>query len=211
MAKAPVAYPAALARMDAYADALAKGETKQPLIWLLEHPPLLTAGTSAKPSDLLDDGALPVFSSGRGGQYTYHGPGQRVVYIMLPLDDWRRDVRAYVNTLEQWIINILADYAIKGERRPHRVGVWVNHPPSRANPIISESKIAAIGVRVRRYVTMHGFAINRDPDLTAYRLINPCGLSDKEFGVTSLAALGANTDSNLLDQRIRAHYYPLFS
>lgn len=173
-------YPDALAAMEARAEAIHAG-TADELIWLLEHPPLYTAGTSAKGEDLLDP-RFPVYDAGRGGQYTYHGPGQRVVYLMLDLKARGRDVRAYVTQLEEWIIQSLAHLGVTGERRQGRVGIWVQRGAFR------EDKIAAIGVRIRRWVTLHGIAINVAPDLTHFGGIVPCGI--QEHGVTSLADLG---------------------
>lgn len=173
-------YPDALAAMEARAEAIHAG-TADELIWLLQHPPLYTAGTSAKGEDLLDP-RFPVYDAGRGGQYTYHGPGQRVVYLMLDLKHRGRDVRAYVTQLEEWIIQSLARLGVTGERRQGRVGIWVQRGAFR------EDKIAAIGVRIRRWVTLHGIAINVAPDLTHFGGIVPCGI--QEHGVTSLADLG---------------------
>lgn len=185
---APVAYEAALAAMEARVAAIRAG-TAPELIWLLEHPALYTAGTSAKPADLLDP-RFPVHATGRGGQYTYHGPGQRVAYLMLDLQKRGRDVRAFVCRMEDWVIAALARCNIRGEIRDGRVGVWVPRPergPGR------EDKIAAIGVRVRHWVTFHGLSLNVDPDLSHYDGINACGISatgTTPFGVTSLADLG---------------------
>lgn len=178
---APVSYPEAVAAMEERVAAIRAGRAPE-LVWLLEHPPLYTAGTSAKQSDLVDPGLFPVYRSGRGGQYTYHGPGQRVGYVMLDLERRGADVRVYVERLEEWLIRTLALFNIKGERRPGRVGIWIAERQGR------ESKIAAIGVRVRRWVSFHGVALNVDPDLTHYRGIIPCGV--REHGVTSLAEQG---------------------
>jgi lipoyl(octanoyl) transferase len=165
--------------MEARAAAIAEG-TAPELVWLVEHPPIYTAGTSAKATDLLD-ARFPVYHTGRGGQFTYHGPGQRVGYVMLNLKQSKCDVRAFVHDLEEWLIAALAQFNVKGERRDGRVGIWVG----RGN---REDKIAAIGVRVRRWVTFHGVSINVDPDLTHFSGIVPCGV--REHGVTSLQALG---------------------
>ncbi|MFQ5958623.1 MAG: lipoyl(octanoyl) transferase LipB, partial [Alphaproteobacteria bacterium] len=173
---APVAYAEAVAAMEARVAAIGEGRARE-LVWLLEHPPLYTAGTSARADDLLDAHALPVFPSGRGGQYTYHGPGQRVAYVMLDLKARGADVRAYVHGLEDWLIAALAAFGVRGERRADRVGVWVANGGS-------EAKIAAIGVRVRRWVTYHGVSLNVCPDLGHYRGIVACGV--REHGVTSL-------------------------
>ena len=175
-----VPYPEALARMDAEVGAIARGEAPE-RIWLLEHPPLYTAGTSAQPQDLVAPDRFPVFQTGRGGQYTYHGPGQRVAYVMLDLRRRGGDVRAFVAALEQWIIDTLDAFNVKGERREDRVGVWVRRGSR-------EDKIAAIGIRVRHWVTFHGISLNIEPNLSHFDGIVPCGV--KEHGVTSLVDLG---------------------
>lgn len=182
-------YEEALAFMEARVQAIRDG-TANELVWLVEHPSLYTAGTSAHASDLLTPDSLPVFNTGRGGEYTYHGPGQRVAYVMLDLKRRREDVRAFVTALEQWIIEGLAEFNVKGERREDRVGVWVTRPekPRLANGAMCEDKIAAIGIRLRRWVSFHGIAINVEPDLSHYSGIVPCGIS--EHGVTSLVDLG---------------------
>jgi lipoyl(octanoyl) transferase len=185
-----VPYPAALAAMEERVAAIRTG-TASELVWLLEHPPLYTAGTSARARDLLTPGRFPVFDAGRGGQYTYHGPGQRVGYVMLDLQRRGPDLRRYIWRLEEWVIRALARFGIEGERRPGRVGIWVPGPDG------LEAKIAAIGVRVRRWVTYHGVAINLDPDLEDFAGIVPCGIGD--FGVTSLAELGLGTTMRELD------------
>ena len=193
-------YPDALAAMEARADAIHAG-TADELIWLLEHPPLYTAGTSAQAEDLLDP-RFPVYDAGRGGQYTYHGPGQRVVYLMLDLKARGRDVRAYVTALEEWIIQSLAHLGVTGERRQGRVGIWVQRGP------FKEDKIAAIGVRIRRWVTLHGIAINVSPDLGHFTGIVPCGI--QEHGVTSLADLGLTATLADLDAALGATRPALF-
>jgi lipoyl(octanoyl) transferase len=180
----PVDYLDAVAAMEARVEAIAAGDAGE-CIWLLEHPPLYTAGTSAKPEDLVDPGRFPVFATGRGGQHTYHGPGQRIAYVMLDLNRRGRDIRAFVGALEGWIIDTLAAFNVRGEVRPGRVGVWVSRPDKGAG---IEEKIAAIGIRVRRGITFHGLAINVEPDLSAFAGIVPCGIRD--HGVTSLADLG---------------------
>ena len=185
----PVAYPDAVAEMESRVAAIRAGAASE-LVWLLQHPPLYTAGTSARPEDLLEPGRLPVYRAGRGGRYTYHGPGQRVVYVMLDLARRGEDVRCYVHQLEEWGIRTLARLGVAGERREGRVGIWVGSDAS-------EAKIAAIGVRVRRWVTYHGMAINIDPDLDHFRGIVPCGIA--EHGVTSLAALGIGATMAELD------------
>jgi len=182
---APVDYLDAVAAMEARAAAIADGKAGE-LVWLLEHPPLYTSGTSGKQGDLLDP-RFPLFATGRGGQVTYHGPGQRVAYVMLDLKRRRPDVRAYVAALEEWIIRTLSAFNISGERREDRVGVWVGRPDKGAG---FEDKIAAIGVRLKRWVSFHGIAINVEPDLSHFSAIVPCGVVDPRFGVTSLVDLG---------------------
>src|SRR6266481_1899540 len=177
----PVEYEAAVDEMERRVAAIRAAAAPE-LVWLLEHPPLYTAGTSARDDDLIDPHYLPVHRTGRGGRYTYHGPGQRIAYVMLDLRRRGQDVRCYVHQLEEWIIQALARFEVRGERREGRVGIWVVRPGGR------EEKIAAIGVRVRQWVTYHGLAINIDPDLDHYRGIVPCGIA--EHGVTSLAQLG---------------------
>jgi lipoyl(octanoyl) transferase len=185
----PVPYPTAVARMEARVQAIRAGRADE-LIWLLEHPPLYTAGTSADPSELKDPDRFPVFESRRGGRYTYHGPGQRVAYAMLDLDRRGRDVRRFVWSLEEWVIRALDRFAVRGERREGRVGVWVTRPdlPPGPDGAPAERKIAAIGVRLRRWVSFHGVAINVEPDLSHFDGITPCGIA--EHGVTSLVDLG---------------------
>jgi lipoyl(octanoyl) transferase len=175
-----VPYPEAVAAMEARAAAIADGQARE-LVWLLEHPPIYTAGTSAKDADLLE-ARFPVFRTGRGGQYTYHGPGQRIGYVMLDLKRRKPDVRAFVFDLEQWLIETLACFNVRGERRQGRVGIWVARDGGR------EDKIAALGVRIRRWVSFHGVALNVEPDLSHFSGIVPCGVS--QHGVTSLADLG---------------------
>src|SRR5258705_9477671 len=182
---APVPYPEAVAAMETRVAAIAAGEAPE-LVWLLEHPPLYTSGTSGKPADLLDP-PFPMFSTGRGGQLTYHGPGQRVAYVMLDLKQRRPDVRAYVAGLEEWIIRTLAAFDVRGERREDRVGVWVSRPDKGAG---FEDKIAAIGVRLRRWVSFHGISINVAPDLSHFAAIVPCGVVDPRYGGTSLVDPG---------------------
>jgi len=193
----PVEYPDALDFMNARVDAIYKGEAEE-CIWLLEHPPLYTGGTSAKADDLLE-ARFPVYPSGRGGEYTYHGPGQRVAYVMMDLRKRQKapDVKKYVWQLEEWIIRSLAEFGIKGERRCGRVGIWVAGDDGR------EEKIAAIGVRIRRWVTLHGISINVNPDLSHFGGIVPCGIA--EHGVTSMEALGVGGDYATLDKALRQH------
>lgn len=184
-----VPYETALAAMEDRVARIAAGEADE-AIWLLEHPPLYTAGTSAKPADLVEPDRFPVFTAGRGGQYTYHGPGQRVVYVMLDLGRRGRDVRAFVQRLENWVIAALAEFNVTGEIREGRVGVWVQRPERPPGPdgAIPEDKIAAIGVKLRRWVSFHGLSINVEPDLSHFDGIIPCGIRD--HGVTSLVDLG---------------------
>jgi len=199
VAPAPVPYPEAVARMEARAAAIADG-TAPELVWLVEHPPIYTAGTSAKDADLLD-ARFPVYRTGRGGQFTYHGPGQRVGYVMLDLKRRRGDVRGFVRDLEEWLIRALARFNVKGERREGRVGIWVARGSR-------EDKIAAIGVRVRRWVTFHGVSLNVDPDLTHFSGIVPCGVS--EHGVTSLRELGLAVTMAEVDAALRAAFAEVF-
>lgn len=198
----PVPYPEAIAEMERLVAGIRAG-TEPETVWLLEHPPLYTAGTSARPEDLLDTAALPVFETGRGGQYTYHGPGQRIAYVMLDLGRRGNDLRGYVCDLENWIIATLAHFNVRGERREGRVGVWVAREGGR------EDKIAAVGVRVRRWVTFHGISLNVDPDLGHYDGIVPCGI--REHGVTSLADLGQPAAMAEVDMALRAGFDPLFA
>ncbi|WP_084174871.1 lipoyl(octanoyl) transferase LipB [Afifella pfennigii] len=207
----PVAYPEALAFMDERVAAIRAGKARE-CLWLLEHPPLYTAGTSAAADDLLAPDRFPVFKTGRGGQFTYHGPGQRVAYLMLDLQTRRPDIRCYVHALEEWLIRALAAFAVTGERRTGRVGIWVERP-DRPGPdgAPAEDKIAAIGVRVRRWVSLHGIALNVAPDLEHFSGIVPCGIAG--HGVTSLADLGraaslAEADRALLDA-FRAVFGPV--
>ncbi|ACI92868.1 lipoyltransferase [Afipia carboxidovorans OM5] len=200
-----VAYEDALAAMEARAAAIADG-TAPELVWLLEHPPLYTSGTSAKASDLIE-ARFPVFPSGRGGQFTYHGPGQRVVYLMLDLKHRRPDVRAYVANLEELIITTLAAFNVRGERREDRVGVWVKRPDKGDG---YEDKIAAIGVRLKRWVSMHGIAINVEPELSHFAGIVPCGIEDSRYGVTSLADLGLPVTMHDVDIALRQAFEQVF-
>src|SRR5665213_2613342 len=203
--EAPVPYPEAVEAMEARVAAIAGREAPE-LIWLLEHPPLYTSGASGKAADLLD-ARFPVFASGRGGQLTYHGPGQRVAYVMLDLKQRRPDVRAYVAGLEQWIIRTLAAFDVRGERREDRVGVWVKRPDKGEG---FEDKIAAIGVRVRRWVSFHGIAINVEPDLTHFEAIVPCGVADPRYGVTSLVDLGHPVGMADVDIALRQAFQEVF-
>jgi len=202
---APVPYPEAVAVMETRVAAIADGQAPE-LVWLLEHPPLYTSGTSGKDADLLDP-RFPLFSTGRGGQLTYHGPGQRVAYVMLDLKRRRPDVRAYVAGLEEWIIRALATFNVGGERREDRVGVWVRRPDKGAG---YEDKIAAIGVRLRRWVSFHGIAINVEPDLTHFSAIVPCGVVDPRYGVTSLVDLGLPVTMEDVDVALRRAFEDVF-
>jgi lipoyl(octanoyl) transferase len=193
----PVGYAAAVAAMEARAAAIAEG-TKPELVWLLEHPPLYTAGTSAKPADLLEPMRFPVHQSGRGGQYTYHGPGQRIAYLMLNLKERGPDLKAYVCGLEAWLIETLAQCQVTAGRRQGRVGVWVEREHGR------DDKIAAIGIRVKRWVTLHGISLNVSPDLAAFGGIVPCGFQD--HGVTSLADLGRPQSMADVDVLLRSTF-----
>jgi lipoyl(octanoyl) transferase len=195
-----VPYPEAIARMERETQAIARREAPE-RVWLLEHPALYTAGTSATDADLVTPDRFPVFKTGRGGQYTYHGPGQRVAYVMLDLKRRGGDVRAFVAGLEQWIIDTLDQFNVKGERRENRVGVWVRRGPR-------EDKIAAIGIRVRHWVTFHGISINVEPDLSHFDGIVPCGI--REHGVTSLVDLGLPVTMADLDVALRNSFHPIF-
>lgn len=197
---APVAYPEALAAMKARAAAIAEGSAPE-AVWLLEHPPLYTAGTSADRQDLLEPERFPVYDAGRGGEYTYHGPGQRVAYVMLDLRQRGRDVRCLVQGLEGWLIDTLAGFGVSGERRDGRIGVWVRRPDK---GFAREDKIAAIGVRVSRWVSFHGIALNVAPDLSHFGGIVPCGISDQ--GVTSLEDLGQIIAMPEVDTMLRAAF-----
>jgi len=197
----PVPYPAAVASMEERVAGIRAGDDRD-MVWLLEHPGLYTAGTSASEDELLDPGGLPVFRTGRGGRYTYHGPGQQIAYVMLDLTRRGRDIHRFVEILEAWIIATLARFDVKGERRAERVGVWVVHPDGR------EDKIAAIGVRVRRWVTFHGISINRTPDLERFAGIIPCGV--REHGVTSLKELGHEVSRGELEAVMRETFAESF-
>ncbi len=199
---ARVAYPEALAEMDRRVAAIHAGRAGE-LVWLLEHPPLYTAGTSAKPEDLLEPDRFPVYAAGRGGQYTYHGPGQRVAYVMLDLQRRGADVRRYVRGLEEWLIRTLARFNVAGLHRDGRVGIWVERGGGR------EDKIAAIGVRVRHWVTFHGVALNVDPDLSHFAGIVPCGI--RQHGVTSLWDLGLSPTMAEVDLALRDSFGEVFA
>lgn len=201
-----VDYEAAVAAMEARVAAISAGEASE-LVWLLEHPPLYTAGVSAKPEDLLAPDRFPVFKTGRGGQFTYHGPGQRVAYVMLDLRARGRDVTRFVADLERWIIGALDSFNVKGEMREGRVGVWVE----RKGPGWQrEDKIAAIGVRLRKWISFHGIALNVEPDLEHFSGITPCGISAPEFGVTSLVDLGLPVTMHDADAALRTSFENVF-
>jgi len=205
-ASAPVGYAEAVARMEARAAAIAAGEDPE-LVWLLEHPPLFTAGTGARNEDLAGTARFPVHATGRGGRLTYHGPGQRVGYVMLDLKRRGADVRRYVLALEEWIIRTLARLDVKGERRADRIGVWVARPDKGDG---CEDKIAALGIRVKRWVTLHGISLNVSPDLSHYAGILPCGVREQKWGVTSLADLGVRAGTDGVDAALRASFAEIF-
>lgn len=197
-----VPYAEAVQRMEARVEAIRHG-TAPEQVWLLQHPPLYTAGTSAQDGDLIS-ARFPVFKSGRGGQYTYHGPGQRVAYVMLDLNRRKPDVREFVHMLEEWLIRALAQFNVKGERRSDRIGIWVAAEDGR------EDKIAAIGVRLRHWVTFHGVSLNVDPELEHFSGIVPCGVRDERFGVTSLAALGLPVTMTDVDVALKLAFKEVF-
>jgi lipoyl(octanoyl) transferase len=201
----PIPYPEAVATMEARVADIAAGRAGE-LVWLLEHPSLYTSGTSGKIADLVDP-RFPIFQSGRGGQLTYHGPGQRVAYVMLDLKRRRPDVRAYVASLEEWIIHTLAAFNVRGERHEDRVGVWVARPDKGKG---HEDKIAAIGVRLRRWVSFHGIAINVEPELDHFQGIVACGVTDPRYGVTSLADLGLTATATDVDIALRQAFEEVF-
>lgn len=199
-----VPYEAAVAEMESRAAAIAEGRAAE-RVWLVEHPPLYTAGTSARDADLVEPGRFPVFRSGRGGQYTYHGPGQRVAYVMLDLDRRQPDLRRFVGALESWLILTLEAFNVRGERREDRVGVWVRRPERGEG---MEDKIAAIGIRVRRWVTFHGISLNVEPDLAHFSGIVPCGVAG--HGVTSLVDLGLPATMHDADVALRSAFEEVF-
>ena len=205
-----VEYEAAVAEMEACAEAIAQGAAAE-RVWLVEHPPLYTAGSSAKPGDLVE-ARFPVHATGRGGQFTYHGPGQRVAYVLLDLKRRRPDVRAFVSALEAWLIDALAAFGVAGERREERVGVWVRRADKPAGPggAPAEDKIAALGIRVRRWVSFHGVALNVAPDLSHFSGIVPCGVSQSHYGVTSLRDLGRAATMREADAALRAAFEARF-
>lgn len=205
MSESPVDYEEAVAAMDARATAIAAGRSPE-LVWLLEHPPLYTAGTSANAADVLD-ARFPIHESGRGGQLTYHGPGQRVAYVMLDLKRRNPDVRRFVASLEEWIIRTLASFDVVGERRDDRIGVWVRRPDKGEG---YEDKIAAIGIRVKQWVTLHGMALNVAPDLSHFSGIVPCGVNETRYGVTSLTDLKVRASMTHVDAVLRREFDRLF-
>ncbi|WP_267550697.1 lipoyl(octanoyl) transferase LipB [Rhizobium rhizogenes] len=204
-----VPYDEAVATMEAEVAAIADGHSPE-LVWLVEHPPLYTAGTSANAADLIEPDRFPVFATGRGGEYTYHGPGQRVAYVMLDLKCRRQDIRAFVASLEEVIIRTLESMNVRGERREDRVGVWVKRPerPLLADGTMAEDKVAALGIRVRKWVTFHGLSLNVDPDLGHFTGIVPCGIS--AYGVTSLVDLGLPVMMTDVDVRLRDAFEEVF-
>jgi lipoyl(octanoyl) transferase len=204
IAEGLVGYEEAVAEMERRVAEIAQGRAAE-RVWLVEHPPLYTAGTSANDEDLVEPDRFPVFRSGRGGQFTYHGPGQRVAYVMLDLDRRTADLRRYVATLEAWLIATLAEFNVRGERREDRVGVWVRRPDMGET---SEDKIAAIGIRVRRWVTFHGISLNVEPDLSHFSGIVPCGV--RQHGVTSLVDLGIPVSMPEVDAMLRTTFEPVF-
>jgi lipoyl(octanoyl) transferase len=197
----PIDYPGALAWMEARASAVAAGEAKE-CVWLLEHPPLYTAGTSADLAELTD-ARFPVFAAGRGGRYTYHGPGQRIAYLVLDLNKRGRDVRCFVNAIEGWMIAALKRLGVEARRETGRIGIWTDDPE------LGEAKVGAIGIRVRRWISLHGFSINVAPNLSHFDGIVPCGISD--YGVTSLSKLGINPTMTLVDAALLAEFAPFLA
>jgi len=204
-----VGYNTALEKMDNHVQKMISGEGGEK-IWLLEHPPLYTAGTSANKKDLIEPNLFPVFETKRGGQYTYHGPGQRIVYVMLDLNNRGKDIKKFVNNLEAWIIHTLAEFNVIGQSRSGRVGIWVERPdkPKNVDGFIEEEKIAAIGVRLKKWVTLHGLSINVDPDLNNFQGIVPCGI--KDHGVTSLVDLGLPVSMADLDNALKKSFPKVF-
>ena len=204
-----VDYEIALAKMDNHVEKMIQGQAEEK-IWLLQHPPLYTAGTSADRQDLVEPNRFPVFETKRGGQYTYHGPGQRVVYVMLDLNKRGKDVKKFVKHLETWIILTLSEFNVIGQSRDGRVGIWVERPdkPLENNGALKEDKIAAIGVRLRKWITLHGLSINLDPDLSHFQGIVPCGI--REHGVTSLVDLGLPVSMHDLDNALKKSFSEVF-
>lgn len=201
------AYPDAVALMERRVGEIHAGRADE-IVWLLEHPPLYTAGTSAKSDDLLAPDRFPVFPSSRGGQYTYHGPGQRVVYLMLDLRKRGRDVRLFVQAIEEWIIRALAEFGVKGERRTGRIGVWVDR--TQPGGAVREDKIAASGLRIRRWVSFHGISLNVEPELNHFTGITPCGINSPGLGVTSLVDLGLTVTMDDADYALQKAFEDIF-
>ncbi len=206
VAPAPVPYPVAVQFMEDRVAAIQTGEASE-MVWLVEHPPLYTAGVSAKPGDLIAPDRFPVFASGRGGQYTYHGPGQRVAYVMLDLNRRQKDIRLFVQALEQWVIDTLWRFNVEGHIRDGRVGVWVERPDRGYTPL-TEDKIAAIGIKLRRWVSFHGISLNVEPDLSHFEGIVPCGI--REHGVTSLLDLGLPVTMDEVDYALKLSFETIF-
>jgi lipoyl(octanoyl) transferase len=206
VSKAQVPYEQALEVMEARAAAIAAGEAAE-LVWLLEHPPLYTAGTGSRTEDLIGSERFPLYTAGRGGKLTYHGPGQRVAYVMLDLRARGKDVRRFVASLEEWLIRTLARFGVTAERRADRIGVWVQRPEQGEG---REDKIAALGIRVKKWVSLHGISLNVAPDLTHYQGILPCGVSEQQWGVTSLADLGVKATLAEVDAALRASFEEIF-
>ena len=209
ISESAVNYDIALEKMDSHVEKMISGQADEK-IWLLEHPPLYTAGTSADKEDLVEPNRFPVFETKRGGQYTYHGPGQRVVYVMLDLNKRGKDIKKFVENLEAWIIYTLAEFNVVSQSRSGRVGIWVERPdkPRSTDGPLEEEKIAAIGVRLRKWVTLHGLSINVDPDLSHFQGIVPCGI--KEHGVTSLVDLGLPVSMTDLDNALTKSFSRVF-
>jgi len=200
--RTPVAFPEAVSAMEARVAEISQSHAGE-MVWLLEHPPIYTAGTSARPEDLLNRNRFPVYRTGRGGQFTYHGPGQRIAYVMLDLNRRGTDIRAFVADLQRWIIAVLAEFGIRGEARNDRIGVWVRRPQQN-----DEAKIAAIGIRLRRWVSFHGVSLNVAPELGHYEGIVPCGLPD--YAVTSLADLGVSATMEEVDRALQIQFERIF-
>ncbi len=209
ISNAAVGYESAVLEMERRVDQIIRGEARE-LVWLLEHPPLYTAGSSARDEDLLDAERFPVYRTGRGGQFTYHGPGQRIAYVMLDLNRRRRDVREFVRNLENWVIAALATFNVKGERRADRIGIWVERDSAANHGQRREDKIAAIGIRIRRWVSFHGLALNAEPNLEHFSGIVPCGVDDERLGVTSLVDLGLPVTMSDVDLALMETFETVF-
>ncbi len=209
ISNAAVGYESAVLEMEHRVDQIVRGEAQE-LVWLLEHPPLYTAGSSARDEDLLDSERFPVYRTGRGGQFTYHGPGQRIAYVMLDLNRRRRDVRAFVRDLESWVIATLATFNVIGECHADRIGIWVERNAATKDNQRREDKIAAIGVRIRRWISFHGLAINVDPELEHFSGIVPCGVDDERLGVTSLVDLGLPVTMSDVDLALMETFEAVF-